>query len=414
MFAKQRAEWHTQAGPEPEKVCCKSRMFILRQIGGPGLARVIVRRVSGTVALRIFSMGTIFVTRVLLARVMGVAEFGVFSYALTWLDLLVVLAVFGSERMILRELAMYQAQENWSRAKALVRFSVIAGVGFSVVVGVLAELILWITSRETNRHLMSGFSGVPVWFTSVDTAYLAVAVIVTAVPWLVNVRVCSAVMQALQHTIRGQIAEFGLRPVLFLAVLLLWIGWFEGTEVAAWQALLLYNLTLMAAALFSIVLMLRGLPVTYKDHVPHYQPGRWIAAMIPLMLLNGAYFVNARMGIILLGLFANSTAVGLFSVAERIVTLMTLVMGATNYALAPYFARYFTRQDWPQMQMVTTWGARGVFLVAGMTGIFFIIFAQPVLELFGPEFVAASPVLIILILGQFVNAFCNNLADDSL
>jgi O-antigen/teichoic acid export membrane protein len=115
--------------------------------------------------------------------------------------------------------------------------------------------------------------------------------------------------------------------------------------------------------------------------------------------------MNGRIAIIVLGLVTNNTEVALFTVAERIMTLLALALYATNYALGPQFARLYTQGNWRQLQLITTWGARGVLLVASIAGLVFFVFADTILAFFGTEFVAARPTLIILIIGQLFNAF---------
>lgn len=372
---------------------------------------LILRSASGTLVLRVFSMATIFVSRVMVARILGIAEFGVFSYALTWLDLLAVLAVFGADRMILRDVAIYKAREDWPRAKGVIRFTTLWVLGLSILVLITAEGLLWLTTYETRLRLSNGFLGVPAFeLMMVDGAYYAVAIIIAALPLLAIIRVSRAVLQALHHIILGQVGEYALRPALYLLALLLIVFGIGGTAAAAWYMLLIYVITLVVAAVFSFWIMQRKLPGVFRTTRAVYQQHKWVSAMIPLVLLESAYFVNGRIAAIMLGLFTNSTAVGLFSVAERIMTLMALALYATNYALAPHFARLFSQQDWFHLQLITTWGARGVSAVASLAGLAFIIFAEPVLSLFGAEFVAASPVLVILIVGQLVNALCGSVS----
>lgn len=362
------------------------------------LLLLIFRSASGTLALRIFSMATIFVTRVLLARALGIDAFGVFSYALTWLDLLSIAAVFGLERLIVRELAVYRTQADEARAKGIIRFGLILTTVLSIGLVGLAQLVLWLSQRQAMLRLALAYTGAPVSFVAVDGVYLSLALIIIGLPLLAVIRVGRAILQASQQIVVGQFPEFALRPGLFLVLLVLPL-W----SLTVWRAALFYLLVIMVTAIISLCLLRRYR--VFNATQPHYDYRRWFSSLLPLALLEGAYFINGRIAAIALGLLANSTEVALFSVAERIMTLLALTLYATNYALAPHFARFYAQGDWKQLQFITTWGARGVFLIASLTGVIFIACANPILGLFGPEFVAAQPTLIMLVVGQVFNAF---------
>jgi O-antigen/teichoic acid export membrane protein len=359
----------------------------------------ILRSASGTLALRVFSMAAIFVTRVLLARALGIEGFGVFSYALTWLDMLSVAAVFGLERMIVRELAVYRTQEDWGRAKAVIRFSLILTTLLSFGIVGVSQIVLWFSQRQNALRLAQAYIGAPVMSAAaMDGIYLSIALIIIGLPLLSVIRVGRAILQASQHIVVGQIPEYVLRPLLFLGLLLLPL-W----HLTAWRSSLLYTLVIVLVSVISLVLLKRY--IVSKDAQAQYDYRLWFSSLVPLALLEGAYFINGRIAVIALGLLTNSTEVGLFSVADRIMTLLALTLYATNYALAPHFARFYTQRDWKQLQFITTWGARGVFLIASLASLVMIAFANPILALFGAEFVAARQILIILVVGQLFNAF---------
>jgi len=138
---------------------------------------------------------------------------------------------------------------------------------------------------------------------------------------------------------------------------------------------------------------------------PIYAARAWTASAWPLALTSGLQAINAQVGILLLGLFAASEAVGIYKVAVAVATLIAFGLRAVNLVVMPYFARLHAQGDMARLQRLVTQSARAILALAVPVTLVFVLFAEQFLALaFGPEYAAGHTALAILAVGQLVNA----------
>lgn len=119
---------------------------------------------------------------------------------------------------------------------------------------------------------------------------------------------------------------------------------------------------------------------------------------VPGLALVGVY-VLAREGAVL----GAAEDVALFHTANRTAYMTTLVLVSVNSIAAPKFAELYRMGDHEALRTTAQRSAWLMTLLAGPVLLAFVIAPATVMSLFGPHFVAAADLLVILAIGQFVN-----------
>jgi O-antigen/teichoic acid export membrane protein len=106
---------------------------------------------------------------------------------------------------------------------------------------------------------------------------------------------------------------------------------------------------------------------------------------------------------VMLGFYRNPRDVGIYSVAAAVVTFVAIILRSINQVFAPMISDLHARHEnellGRMFQTLTKW-------IIGLTSPLaaaVIIYAGPILHIFGPEFEAGWPVLVIGTVGQLVN-----------
>jgi O-antigen/teichoic acid export membrane protein len=114
-------------------------------------------------------------------------------------------------------------------------------------------------------------------------------------------------------------------------------------------------------------------------------------------------FLMSQTDRVALGFFRGAHEVGVYSVAASVVAYETIVLQSVNQIFAPMIADLHTRGEsillGRMFQTLTKW-------MLGLTcplAMVVIVFAQPIMRIFGHEFAAGWPILIIGTCGQLVN-----------
>jgi O-antigen/teichoic acid export membrane protein len=124
------------------------------------------------------------------------------------------------------------------------------------------------------------------------------------------------------------------------------------------------------------------------------------ATMLGVVFLE---FLIVQVDKIALGFYCGAREVGVYSVAAALVAYVSLVLQSVNQIFAPTIADLHTRGDHVLLarlfQSLTKWVTGLTMPLAAVV----IMFARPLMRIFGPGFEAGWPILVIGTLGQLVN-----------
>ena len=341
------------------------------------------RGTGAGVLLQSLGLVLAFGSSVLVARLLGPQGLGKYSYALAIVAVLSVLATLGLPTVIARLLAAYQAKGEWALARGLLRWSNLIIGGLGLLLGLL---------------LMAGSTYVP---GGQQWLYFLAAPLVVVLAWA-NLR--QRALQALHRPLAAQLPEQLIKHSVFLTIC-------AGIWVTGYQILLnpegimaVWLFAGLASLLFGVVLLHRLSPSELHEPEVRYKSGEWLAIALPMFLAEVLGVVFGNSDTILLGWFHSPKEVGLYQVALRLSSLMLILLGASNWVLAPWFSRFHTTGEKERLQRVVTRTTRAIF--AATLGVYtvMILWGEAFLAMFfGSEFIRSYPMLLILGAGQLVN-----------
>jgi O-antigen/teichoic acid export membrane protein len=108
--------------------------------------------------------------------------------------------------------------------------------------------------------------------------------------------------------------------------------------------------------------------------------------------------------IVILGLFLDPSEVGVYQVATRIVLVGGIATQALNASLAPRAADLFQRRQIDTLKRLYVASSEWLVRLSLPLLAFLFVATEPVLRIFGPEFVGGVAVTRILIIGTLIDA----------
>jgi O-antigen/teichoic acid export membrane protein len=348
----------------------------------------LVRGGLGNVVLRIMSAVLGFAASVVLARLMGAERYGTYVYVLALVSVLAVPAEFGLPALVLRETAANHVRRHWQLIKGLWRYANLVATGMCAILVALGGTAIWfLTGYLTNDQIVTFAWGL------------------VLVPLVVLGNLRGAALQGLRKVVLGRLPEYLVRPGFFIVFVL---GVMFLNRSADWSASLVMQLQVLAAAVAfgaGAWLLRRERPAEVISAIPTYEARRWLLSIFPLALTAGMQLINHYTDIVMLGLLASAAEVGIYRAAVSSASLVVFGLQIVNLVVAPHFSRLHSVGDIAQLQLLATASARMALYVAAPVVIAFISFGDQFLELaFGREFAFGYAALVILALGQLVNA----------
>lgn len=338
---------------------------------------------STSAALIVQALGAILAVllQVLLVRLLGPGEFGIYAYVLNWTMLLAAVANFGMDGAALRFVAAYGEAGEAAAMRGFLRCAVwvvLAGTAAAGFLAVLADVLV-----EAG----------PLGGSAARLPALAL------IAFLALVLLHQSNLLGRGHPVAALMPDKVLRP-LVTAVLAAAVPFALGRPLSAGDAL---AATALAAALALGALWLAerrvGAPAAPP---PVFRTREWISTGASLLAVSLAQLVLVRGGVILAGLLLGATAAGQFAVIALLAGLVFFISSAASGVIAPKISGLSAAGETAALQRMVDVSTAAFSALALVLAVGLMVFAHPILALFGPSFVAAAPVLRILVLGQLV------------
>jgi O-antigen/teichoic acid export membrane protein len=325
-----------------------------------------------------------FVIALLLSRLLGPEGYGAYAFAIAWGLLLSMPASLGLSPLVVRELTTYRVREDWSRARGLLRRSnqavLIASLALTGTVAAVLIVVDWPKPPLFEPTLVG----------------LAV------VPLIALVVLRQSAMQAFGAVVLARVPETLVVPLLTIVLALLLETTLSG-GLSATSAVGAQAAAAACAALLGAYLLRRRLPTEMRRAEPLHETRAWLVGALPILVAAGISALNLQASTILTGSIAGPREAGIFSAAARIAALLPFLLQAALPSLMPTIAELHERGQSEALQRLLIRGARLVFLGSLPVAIAVIVFAEPLLKLFGLGFEAGVTVVRIVCLGQLVN-----------
>ncbi|NJK80069.1 MAG: flippase [Chloroflexaceae bacterium] len=336
--------------------------------------------------IRVGGTGLAFLYGVLLARLMGVTEYGLYTYVMAWMQVLTYPATFGMDTLMMRNIATYQAQEQWGLMQGQLVLSRRFVLALSLALVLIVAGVAWLAFTPTNPGTVIAF-----WIGS----------LLIPINALNSVR--QGTLRGLHYVILGQAPEIVLRPLLALT-LTASVGVLFGFSLSGTWAVAIYVVVAIAVLLIGTVFLQQRLPHQLSGTTPTFDTKLWITSALPIAFTATASVLNNRLGILMVGSILGKTDAGFYAAVTRGADLVTFVLLSTNFTIAPTIARVYALKQTARLQRVLVQSAWVAFLGCLPIALGFIFMGEWFLALYGAEFTVGSTALAIVCIGQMINA----------
>jgi O-antigen/teichoic acid export membrane protein len=357
------------------------------------LGSKLIKGVVGTTGIKLAHAGIGFVTAILLARLLGPSGYGAYSFVMALVAFLTIPSELGIPGLAVREIAVANARKNWGHMRG---FTIRAHQGIAVLSVVLM-------SAGAIALTLAGDRLDPV---RRDCMWLGLAL----VPLISLGSLRGAMLRGLRKVLLGQLPEQIIRPaVLLIAIVAIWA--FGEHQLSAPEVVASQILATSIAFFWGLLAFFRHRPADISRARPEFRTREWIKSTLPFGLSAMLLLINGRTDVLVLGLFRADADVGVYRVAVQMALPVIFGLQAVNAIQAPHIAHLYSTGDMKRLQKMITRSSQAVLAVAVPAVLVVVLFGQFLIgTLFGEEFSSAYVPLVILALGQLVNAGTGSVA----
>jgi O-antigen/teichoic acid export membrane protein len=340
----------------------------------------------------VFFIGTVlsvafgYIFKVYLARVLGPENLGVYALGMTLIGFLEIFNALGLAQSAVRFVASYVAAQRFAQLHSVLW----RGPAVLTAGNVLFAVVLLTLGRPIASRLFHS------------------PALVRYLPWFAVIMLFGLLNGFFSKVLAGY-RDLGRKtviqtlvgtPLTMLATVLL-VGF--GLGLGGYLAAQVVGATVVCVLLIAAVRKLTPAQARYSaQNAAPLDRAVWSfsAAALGVGLLE---FVIGQADKVALGVYRGTHEVGIYAVAAAMVAYVPLVLQSVNQIFAPTIADLHTRGDHATLarlfQSLTKWVTALTFPL----GIVIIVFARPLMRIFGAGFEMGWPILIIGTLGQLIN-----------
>jgi O-antigen/teichoic acid export membrane protein len=344
----------------------------------------IARRVSGGAAhsflIGVGGMALSFLTQIGLARMLGSDEYGYYAYALSWVNWLILFGRLEFDTAAIRFVGGYVGTGDVPRTRGYIGFArrtvLAAGLATALAALVLSEIVTHFRPVPANQ------------LTALRLAWCVL-------PLTALLLLHGNVLQGFQRVYHSQVPNTVLRPALLGGSLL--VAFLAGArQLSAGVALGLNIAATFVALLLAFHFVnarLRDLPAV----APAEDRGAWWMATRNLMIIALSQFVLSQQAdVVVVGSLLSSRDAGFYTSANQLAWFVGFGGSTLLFMTLPMIAEFHASGDRDGLQRLIRFAVRAGLALSVPVLIFVVVFGKWLLRLYGPEFEAAYPVLVIL------------------
>lgn len=335
----------------------------------------------GLVVLNVMS----FVNNAIITRTVGADQYGLYVLATRILEFLMMAAALGLNHSLIRFISMYTGKNDPQKVKGTImyvlRITVLAALGFAVIVVLLSETI---STRIFNRSELS--------------YYLKILMI--ALPFGIMLNTVLHIFIGLKQVKYQVLLANLVSPLLFFV--LISTTFLLGYRLDGLVWMHIANIVIVATAAWFILRK-----VYFRKAVGtsiQVETRKIWSYNIPVY---AAHFANSAFRltpIFIMGYFLNNEEVGIFNVSYKVGALVLFSMSAFRLIFLPTISELFTKKDLETIsglfKTVTKWIFTFGLIIFAMVAAFDVT----ILKIFGDEFASGAMVLLLVMSGELVNA----------
>lgn len=349
-----------------------------RRLVGDGVAGNAFRSLTVSATGAVIS----FAGQVVLARALGQEGFGVYLIALAVMNASLILGKFEMDGASARFLAGYVGAAQWSLARGFARWSRRTALVSSLIVASLGTIMVLLFQERLSEK----------------TPALPGALLAACSLLILNSRMIlnAGHLQALRRYVESLAPGQVVRPALFVSIVgigYLALGWRPSPAEAV-----LANLAATAVGVVLTTVWLRGARPQQLNTAPYVTDrSRWLRATYGLVAIGLAQLVISQQSdLIVVGALVSPSDAALYGAAAQFAFLLTFGQASVSYVAAPMISEFHERRDRAGLQRLVrvVFTANAVVTFPVILGL--VLFGHQLLRIYGPQYDAAYPVLVLL------------------
>jgi len=341
---------------------------------------------AGAGALGILFMNVMaFVNNVIITRTLGADSYGMFVLVTNIFTFITIFPQLGFNNTIIRYVSYFTGKGNPANVKG----TIVYGFKITFILSLIVLTVSYLMSQFISEEIFERPELIPL-----------LKILLLSLPFAVVAGLFYSSLNGLKLIKDLVIGANILNPLIFFVLI----------STVFWYGFRLTGLIwiMVAMGVVSLILSFYFLNKNYFKHnrkvKAQTDKKELLNFAIPIYLNQ---FLNSAIKfapIFIMGYFLSNKDLGVYNVGFRIAMLVSLSLGAFRLIFSPAISGLFAKGNKQVIEQLYKSVTKWIFSIALITFCIIILFAEPILNIFGEEFTTGINVLLLLIFGELINA----------
>ena len=344
-----------------------------------------LRGATAAFLIRVASAALLYVSQVLFARWMGSFEFGVYVYVWTWVLLLGGLIDLGIATGAQRFIPEYTGTDRLAMLRGFLTGSRWLVLAMATAWAGLAALGVWVFSAQLQAY-------------EIMPLFIACA----GLPLFTLGRLQDGIARSYDWINLALMPPYVIRSLLLIVAMGAAYALKLPTDAAT--AMLAAVATTWVTVIGQTLVMNARLNKKVAPGPRAYATGTWLAASLPIFMVEGFYLLLTHTDVLLLRAYRSPDEVAVYYAAAKTLALVAFVSFSVSAATAHKFSEYHVAGNKAALSDFLADAIKWTFWPSLAATVVILALGKPILWLFGPRFVDGYILMFILAIGPLARA----------
>jgi len=343
------------------------------------VSKVLLRGSAKSLLVQLGGLFLLFTANVLLARYLTTQEYGIYSFAISWVNVLLVIGVMGWDVSAVKFVPTYIQNKEFSLINGFFHRSLQLALVRSLFVASLIFLVIKPYFGGIARDSSTLFWVVIAFFITSSSLEF----------------ILSGFLRGHKKIFRSLAPSKLGRPILLIITILVCYKQ-ETIKIDAQSILFIQSLASVVIVAVLLFLISKNNQYQKGNNLLKYKTKKWTKVAAPMFMIATFNLLLSRVDILMIGSLEDASMTAIYSVASRISQIINLGLIAVSAIASPVISEIYSSGDTQKLQKTLHKIARIVIIISLPLFLVIIGWTDLFLGFFGNEYLVGAQVLKIL------------------